>query len=170
MKKQLKDAKVTVRGPGQAEIEALVGVITSITPMKASDLDLFYPIIKKKEIKKRDFLFKKGEVCKNMHFVTAGYFRMFYNDRSDKEINYKFIDKNKFRDRLSELPDPEAVPHTYCQAMRDSELLVWSYEDVHRTYAASPAWNNFGRLVAENVFLQLNERIEIFQFLTPEQR
>ncbi|WP_367866043.1 Crp/Fnr family transcriptional regulator [Pedobacter sp. WC2423] len=54
--------------------------------------------------------------------------------------------------------------------MQDSEVLTFSFKEVQKLYETSPVWEKFGRLVAERVYLQLNERVEMFQFMSPQQR
>jgi len=54
--------------------------------------------------------------------------------------------------------------------MQEAELLAIPYPDIHKLYTLSPLWNNFGRLIAERVYLQLNERVEMLLFMTPEER
>lgn len=58
----------------------------------------------------------------------------------------------------------------YWQAMENSELLLIPYYAAQQLYQQSPHWDKFGRLIAEKVYMQVNERIEMLQFYTPEQR
>lgn len=137
--------------------------------MSDPDMELLFPILQNKEVKKHDYLLREGEVCKNIYFLVKGFFRMFYVDYDGNEINYRFTQQDNFlvdfQSFLIQKPS-----HFYWQAMQDAELLVLSYQDIHKVYAASPAWNNFGRLIAEHVYLQLNERVEMLLFMTPEER
>ena len=137
--------------------------------MPEAELELLFPIVQSRQVKKHDFLLKEGEVCRNVYFLTNGFFRMFYVDDDGNEINYRFTDQNNFlvdfQSFLTQKPS-----HFYWQAMRDAELFALSYRDIQHVYAASPAWNNFGRLMAEHVYLQLNERVEMLLFMSPEER
>ena len=56
------------------------------------------------------------------------------------------------------------------EAMQDSEVFAVKYDDVQRLYATSPTWDRFGRLIAEHVYKQVNERTEMLLFLSPEDR
>lgn len=149
--------------------ENIVRAIQGIMPMTEADLEFLFPILKRIEVKKHSFLFKEGEVSRNVYFVIKGFFRMFYVDYDGNEINYRFTDENNFlvdfQSFLTQKPS-----HFYWQAMQDSELFALSYQDIQNAYAASPAWNIFGRLMAEHVYLQLNERVEMLLFMTPEER
>lgn len=149
--------------------EAIAGFMKRIMGMNDADIQLLLPIIQYRKIKKHEFLLKEGEVCKHVYFLTDGFFRMFYVDNNDNEINYRFANKNNFVvDFQSFLLQKPA--HFYWQAMQNSILVALPHADIHRIYASSAAWNNFGRLIAERVYLQLNERVEMLLFMTPEER
>jgi CRP-like cAMP-binding protein len=149
--------------------EAIVNFLKNIMPFNDTDIQLLFPILQYRQVKKHELLLKEGEVCKNVYYLFDGFFRMFYVDYNGNEINYRFSDKNNFlvdfKSFLLQKPS-----HFYWQAMEQAELLVLPYADIHKLYAASPAWNDFGRLIAERVYLQLNERVEMLLFMTPEER
>ena len=154
---------------GAADYQAFSQLVNSITPMQEADMKLLLPVLQSLQVKKHAYLLKEGEVCKHVCYLTSGFFRMYYIDYDGNEINYRFAQKNNFIvDFQSFLIQKPA--HFYWQAMQDAELLALPYLGIQRLYAASPSWNNFGRLIAERVYLQLNERVEMLLFMTPEER
>jgi CRP-like cAMP-binding protein len=134
-----------------------------------SDMEVLPSILQTQTVKKHDYLLKEGEVCCNVTFLVNGLFRMYYIDFKGSEINYSFADKNHFfvdfQSFIMQQPS-----HFYWQAMQDSELLVLPYPQIQQAYASSFAWNNFGRLIAEHVYMQTNERVKMLHFMTPEER
>lgn len=161
--------KHTGKKNNEAAMESIVHAVNAIMPMTAGDLELLFPILQSRVIKRNGFLLREGEVCRSVYFLISGFFRMFYIDHEGNEINYRFTDENKFfvdfQSFLSQKPC-----HFYWQAMEDSQLYALPYHDIQQAYAVSPAWNNFGRLMAEHVYLQLNERVEMLLFMSPEER
>jgi CRP-like cAMP-binding protein len=166
MNKKVNDISEDQRAIG---FQSIARFINRIMPMQDSDMELLFPILQSKQVKKHDYLLKEGEICRNVYFLINGFFRMFYVDYDGNEINYRFTQKDNFlvdfQSFLTQRPS-----HFFWQAMQEAELFVLSYHDMHRLYAASPTWNNFGRLIAERVYLQLNERVEMLLFMTPEER
>jgi CRP-like cAMP-binding protein len=150
-------------------MEKLIGLVNSILPMPTEDLALLMPISIKLSIKKKANLLFQGDVCKNIYFLTEGFFRMYYIDLEGNEINVRFTQEDNFmvdfQSFLTQKPS-----HYYWQAMEDSEVLAFAFKDVQRLYASSSSWQKFGRLMAERVYLQLNERVEMLQFMSPEER
>ena len=153
----------------QSAVNAMITAVKSIVPMTEPDIDIMLSILQTKTVKKHAYLLKEGEVCRQVYFLVSGLFRMFYIDLEGNEINYRFTDKNNFlvdfQSFLTQKPS-----HFYWQAMQDAELLVLPYQGIQNAYATSPAWNSFGRLMAEHVYLQLNERVEMLLFMNPEER
>lgn len=149
-------------------MERLKALINSILPMSSEDLNLLKPAITVL-VKKKVNLLEQGDVCKNIYFITKGFFRMFYVDLDGNEINNRFTEADNFivdfQSFLTQKPS-----RYYWQAMQDSEVLTFSFKEVQKLYETSPVWEKFGRLVAERVYLQLNERVEMFQFMSPQQR
>ena len=151
------------------EHAAIAEAVKRIMPMATAELELLFPILKRQKLKKNEFLFLEADVCSNVYFIIHGYLRMFYVDSTGHEINYKFIEPHNFitdfQSFLTRRPS-----RYFCRATRDTDLFVLPYENIHTLYARSPQWNNFGRLIGEGAFLQLNERVEMYLFMTPAER
>lgn len=150
-------------------LTAIVEVVKSITPISETDIQILISLLENKSIKKHAYLLKEGEICRHAYFLVKGFFRMYYLDFDGNEINYRFTaEKNflvDFQSFLTQRPS-----NFNWQAMEDSELFALPYQQIQEAYSASPSWNTFGRLIAERVYLQLNERVEMLQFMTPEER
>jgi len=90
-------------------------------------------------------------------------------DLEGNQINNRFTDSGNFmvdyQGFLTQKPS-----NYYWQVMQDAEVLAFDFKAVELLYASSTGWEKFGRLMAENVYLQLNERVELLQFMSPQQR
>lgn len=150
-------------------MEQLQNAINAISPVSPTDFELLKTVTKHLMVKKRTNLLAQGEVCKNIYFIKKGFFRMFYLDLNGNEVNFRFAAENNFmvnyQSFLTQNPS-----NYYWQAMQDSEISYFAYQDVQRLYKECPAWEHFGRVMSEHVYMQLNERVEMFQFMSPEQR
>ena len=150
-------------------VERLKNVINMICPMAQEDLDLLPPTAVSITIKKKTNLLSQGEVCNHIYFLTEGFFRMFYVDLEGNEINTRFTSENNFMVDFQSFLTQKPSGY-YWQAMQDATLLAFRFTEVQALYKSSAAWQKFGRLMAERVYLQLNERVEMLQFMSPEQR
>ena len=151
------------------DTDNLKKTICGIMPMSASDYELMLPLLQRKTIKKQQHILKEGEICRDIFFLINGFVRMYYIDFDGSEINYRFTDKSNFfvdfQSFLTQKPS-----RYYWQAMQDSQVLAFPFQEVQRLYASSAAWQKLGRLITESVYLELNERVEMLQFMSPEQR
>ena len=149
--------------------KVMIDFIGSIIKLTHAEKELLTPILKYRQVKKHEFILQAGEVCKDVFFITKGLLRMYYVDSKGEEINYRFADDNNFGVDYQSFLLQKPSRFNW-QAMQDSEVLALSHADIQRVYNASPAWNTFGRLIAERVYLQMNERVEMLLFMTPEER
>lgn len=94
---------------------------------------------------------------------------MYYVDQEGNSINTRFVDQHQFFVDFNSFLTQQPSRYNW-EAMQDAEVLAVKYEEVQKIYASSPAWDKFGRLMAENVYKQVNERIEMLLFLSPEER
>lgn len=143
--------------------------INVVVPMTDDDFSLLDSMTSVFTRSKGTTLLEPGQVCDDIYFLTEGIFRMYYVDPEGREINYRFALENHFmvdfQSFLSRKPS-----RYYWQAMENARGIAFSYVDVQRAYQQSRNWERFGRLMAEQVYQQVNERIELLQFLSPEQR
>lgn len=149
--------------------KALNESVNAILPMTDDDFAILDAMTSPFSIPKGQTLLEPGRVCNDIYFLTHGVFRMYYVDPDGREINYRFALENNFmvdfQSFLSRKPS-----HYYWQAMENARGFAFNYGDVQQAYQHSRNWERFGRLMAEQVYQQVNERIELLQFLSPEQR
>lgn len=148
---------------------ALRAYVQAVAPVSAADWALLAAIAVPATYPKNGFLQVPGQVCGAVAFVAKGLFRLYYPDASGHEVNARFAAENEFivdyHSFLSQQPGRYA-----CQALEPAEVLLLPYAGVQRLYRQSAAWDHFGRLMAEQVYRQVMERVEALQFLSPEQR
>lgn len=149
--------------------DKLKSLINAMVAMPEIDLELLDKITSAVQVKKGDYLLGQGQICKHIFFLEKGFFRMYYVDPKGNQINYRFTGEGNFlvdfQSFLAQKPS-----RYYWQAMQDAQVLAFKYADVQTIYQQSRNWERFGRLMAEQVYQQMNARVEMMQFLTPEQR
>ncbi len=151
------------------DTEDLKKTVCAIRQMSSDDFNLLLPLLQKKAVKKGEHILKQGEVCKNIFFLLSGFVRMYYIDFDGSEINYRFTDKHHFFVDFQSLLTQQPSRY-YWQALQNTEFFVLPYSEVQQLYNSSSTWNHFGRLMAEHVYLQLAERVDMLLFMKPEER
>lgn len=137
--------------------------------MSAADLARLAPLATARAVPKGAYLLAPGQVCEHVFFARSGLLRLYYVDAEGREVNCRFTAApgflTDFQSFLSQQPS-----RYYWQALQASEVLAFRHADVQRLYRESAGWERFGRLMAEYVYQQVNERLELLQFMTPTQR
>lgn len=150
-------------------MDTLRAFVCSLLPMSAADFALLPPLARPQAVPKGAYLLEPGQVCEWVFFARSGLLRLYYVDAAGHEVNCRFTAApgflTDFQSFLSQQPS-----RYYWQALEASEVLAFQHADVQRLYRESAGWERFGRLMAEHVYQQVNERIELLQFLTPTQR
>jgi len=137
--------------------------------MTEQEFGLLTPYLTARTVPKGGLLLEAGQVCGAIYFVNAGFFRMYYLDADGHEINCRFAGPAGFLTDYQSFLTQQPARYSW-QALHAAEVLVLPYELVQRLYRESAVWDRFGRLMAERVYQQVMERVELLQFLTPEQR
>lgn len=121
-----------------------------------------------KDFKKGTPIVQQGQVCNCVYFIEKGLCR-FYKIIDGKEISSGFVCENEYVSSydsfLTRLPAFENL-----DALEDTTLLCLTYDDIQFLYENYPAYQIFGRKMAEMLFIWITERTNALLLLTPEQR
>ncbi|MFB9076232.1 Crp/Fnr family transcriptional regulator [Flavobacterium procerum] len=122
-----------------------------------------------KKIKKKEIILSKGDVCGEIYFVLKGLLRIYFIDQNDDEKTFHFSLENTFAtDYQSFLK--EIVADLYIQALENTTVLVITYDMLRLLYSNLRNGEKLGRLIAEDYFFMMNEKIKGLYTQTPLQR
>lgn len=121
-------------------------------------------------IKKKQIIVCKGEVCRGIYFVVKGLLRIYFIDeKNDDEKTFHFSLENTFAtDYQSFLKMIPADFHI--QALENTTAVLITYEMLQALYANLRHGQKLGRLIAEDYFFLMNDKIKAFYTQTPLQR
>jgi len=117
----------------------------------------------------KEIIIEEGKIQKNLFFLTSGLVRGFYVDEKGDEITIRFINHTGWITHYSSLVSNTPSKYIF-QILEESEMVVLPYHVVQNGYKSFRGLEKFGRLIAENVLITLQSRIEQFQFLNAEER
>ena len=121
-------------------------------------------------VAKRDLFNFNNSVCRHVDFVVKGIFRVYYLDpKTEQEHNLFFVAENMFLTSLKSLLTQTTCPYSI-EALEDAELLVIQNDHLQQLYARSHGWERFGRLLAEQYFIQNQTRAESLLTKSAEER
>jgi CRP/FNR family transcriptional regulator, anaerobic regulatory protein len=132
------------------------------------DCDLFEPFLKIKKLKSKDHFLEANSTCKEIGFINAGGFRVYYII-DGKEINTHFCFENEFVVDYDSFTQHKPSRY-FIQALADTEIVTFNLEALSKAYDQSKNWERFGRIIAEYSYQMTTKRVESFLFLDGEQR
>ncbi|MFM2268355.1 MAG: hypothetical protein RL757_1796 [Bacteroidota bacterium] len=128
----------------------------------------FEPHVFSRKFKKRDTLLSEGQICNEIAFVVSGSFRQFYVVDGEEKTTFFFFEQHFACDYDSFLTQ-RPCDHNI-EAMEDGEMLYFKRDVMLRMYKLYPKYETFARLIAENVYLCIKERLGHFLLDKPEAR
>ena len=104
---------------------------------------------------KGDFIVREGSICNYVSFLNHGLTRMYYLTEGKERIIAFCNELNYVSDYQSFLT---RKPSLSCvQALEDTEVVDITHADLQMLYRKMPEANIIGRMIAENIFLEMCE-------------
>jgi CRP/FNR family transcriptional regulator, anaerobic regulatory protein len=120
-------------------------------------------------IGKRRHILRQGQVCGELMYVVRGLFRQYFKDAKGREvtswISFEGTQASELASFLMQQP-----AKFYIQALEDTEIAAISYSDLQRLYDRIPAFQQFGRKLAEKILVGAINRTVSFQMESAEER
>lgn len=126
--------------------------------LSQNELEAFVNLFEKKEISKKEFLLKEGEVCKFEGFVTKGLLRVYHIDKNGFEKILYFAIENWWITDIDSFT-AETPSQLFIEALEDSQVLVISKKDKEFAYANLPKIEKLFRVMTQKTHVALQRRM-----------
>ncbi|MEZ2444977.1 Crp/Fnr family transcriptional regulator [Chitinophaga sp. RCC_12] len=122
-----------------------------------------------KEIEKKQFLLREGEICRFEGFVTKGIFSVYHLDKNgDKQILY-FAHENWWVTNIDSFTN-NLPSQLFIEALEDSEVLLISKSDKESAYINLPKIEKLFRVMTQKTHVALQRRMIDSLSKTADQR
>ncbi len=121
------------------------------------------------ELKKGQFYLKNNIIQKEMGFVYRGLLKSYYLDVSGKKVTISFINENSYAADYPSFIQQKPSKY-YIEAIEPCLIVNLPYTAIQEAYKDYKNFENYGRLIAEQILLKKQERIESFLFESAEER
>jgi len=154
----------------QAETDTYIQSVKAICPnIPGDELAQFASLLTVKELKKKDLFLQSGKVQKAIGFIAKGLVRSFFIDEQGNEITVGFYPEGDYATHYPAFITRKPSRYTI-QCLEPTTMVCLSFEDLQMVYQQMPAFQQYGRLVAEEILKRQQARIESFIFQTAEER
>ena len=152
------------------EYAILKQAFNAVSPITEEDWQMLEPHLYTHYFLKDEYLLRPGQTEQRIGFITIGSFRWYFMNEKGEEVNFHFfLDNNfvvEFESFISQRPS-----NMYIQAMEDSEVIMLpERKQILELYTSSHHWSEFGRKIAESVYLASANRVQDFLFRSAEER
>lgn len=151
-----------------ADVTQLRQAIHRFMAMSETDFLLLVPHLKELRLKKQECLAREGKVSNTIGFLLEGSMRHYYTRDGEERTTYFYFEGHFVASYISCLTGKPS--ELTIEALTDCRLLVFPYTVLKKLYDQSPAWERFGRLIAEYLAMGLEERMVGLLMLSPEER
>ncbi len=133
--------------------DQLYEYIRSYVPITTDDWNFLEPQLIPQKVKKREIFLNLGEVCRSISFMVSGAMRSYEITEDGREICHFFALEQCFVTNYWSFLSQRASERIF-QALEPTQLIHLPYAAVNRGYDYSKNWERFGRIMAEQVFME----------------
>lgn len=134
-----------------------------------SEIEGFLQLFELRKVNKNDYFIHEGERCREVAFIKSGIFRSFYLSDDGKDMTYCFRFPNTLMAAYSSFISG-SLSKENMQAINDAELLVLKKESMDAIVQDNLNWTKFLKIIAEQEYLELENRFFQLQRDSASQR
>jgi CRP-like cAMP-binding protein len=139
-------------------LNQLLSSIGNIIPLNKSEREELSQRVIERKIKRKQFILQESDICKHYTFVAEGYCRKYKVDDKGAEHNLQFVAENDWITEINSFYF-ETPSRVFIEAMEPAVILQISKPDLLHLYSNSPKFNRIFRVIIENRFAELEERV-----------
>lgn len=142
----------------QASVEPLLNYFDRLMPLDKEEKELVIEKFHPRLFRKRQYVLQEGDVCTQFYFVVRGCLRMYKIDDKGSTHILQFAAENYWVNDLGSFHGlkPSALN---IDALEDTVVLQISRDDLITLYTEAPKFHRIFRVLVENSFIRLQERL-----------
>lgn len=112
----------------------------------------------RRKVKRRQMILQEGFTCKHYTFVVQGCFKMYGVDDKGTEHNIQFAAENEWIADIGSFHSGK--PSGFCiEAIEPSEIIQIEQQDLYFLYTNIPKLDRIFKVIIENKFVELQNRV-----------
>lgn len=123
----------------------LLHFLNSVSPLSPALQEHLSSILKVKELSRKDFLLKPGNISREVCFISKGLLRCFYED-GDREVSRWFMKEGDVIFSISSFYD-QIQSIEFIQAIEDTTVYYISHSELEEVYDRYTQFERIGRLL-----------------------
>ena len=123
----------------------------------------FISLLKEQEIKKKEFVLREGQLCKNISYVISGTLRAYYLDKEGRESTIMFAIADWWITDMACFIDEQSAM-MFIEAIENSSVFLLQKDDLDKLYIEIPKFERFFRIIMQNAYIR--EQLRVMQNLS----
>lgn len=142
----------------QNPTEALIDFFNNYLPLNQEEIALILKKITHRNIKRRQMVLQEGFVCKHYFFVVKGCFKMYGIDNKGNEHNIQFAAEGDWIMDIGSF-HTQKPSQLFIEAIEPSEVFQIEQQDLYFLYLNIPKLDRIFKVIVENKFVELQNRV-----------
>jgi CRP-like cAMP-binding protein len=126
--------------------------------LNEEDKKQFIAIVRTTKIKRRQFIVQPNFICSHQTYVTKGALRSYYVNAEGIDHTIQFAIEDWFISDFNSYIN-QSPASLFVEALEDSIIQQFSYEDVENLCSQNPKFERYFRLVAQKSFAYSQRRL-----------
>lgn len=139
-------------------IDALFAFFDSLVPLDAAERNSLTRCVKGRQMKRKEFFLQDGQVCHHHGFVVSGSLRTYGVDHAGKAHNLQFAAENDWVVDLSSFYSGK-TSKLFIEALEPTHLLLIDKHDLIGLYKAHVKFVRYFKVIFENKFVEMQNRV-----------
>jgi CRP-like cAMP-binding protein len=142
----------------QFTVDPLLDYFDKMIPLTQVEKESISSKFQPRLFRKRQFVLQEGNVCTQIYFVVRGFLRMYKVDEKGVTHILQFAVENYWINDLGSFHSKK--PSTLnIDALEDTVVLQASYDDLISLYQTIPKIDHIFRVLIENAYIRLQDRL-----------
>jgi CRP/FNR family transcriptional regulator, anaerobic regulatory protein len=142
----------------QISIESLLNYFDKLIPLSNDEKKMVAEKFHSRLYRKRQFVLQEGDICTQFNFVVRGCLRSYKIDEKGNTHVLQFASENNWINDLGSFHG-ERPTVLNIDALEDTFVLQISHSDLLALYINAPKFDRIFRVLIENGFIRLQERL-----------
>ena len=138
-------------------MEKILEYLESYYPLDEELKVLLSRTLKRKNLRKKDFLLRAGNVCENIYFIEEGLLRCFYM-KEEKEVCSWFMKEGDVAIAVTSF-FKQIPSYEWIQALEDTVLEYISFQELHHALRHFPSFNFIRAAILEKYYILSEDRL-----------
>jgi len=140
------------------QTEQIIAYFGNYLPLDDQEKEALISKLLERKIKRRQYILQENDICRHFTFVVHGCFKMYAIDKNGYEHNLQFAAENDWIADISSL-HKEHPSQLYIEAIEPSVVLQIEKNNLWDLYNRYPKFDRNFRVIIENKFIELQNRV-----------